>query len=616
MIHPTLRIDRLVYRGPEKPPAEIMFQAGLNIICGSSETGKSFVVETIDFMLGSSSELRELPERSGYDRVIMNFSFGQDKDFTTQRSMQGAGYLWQAGYHDELDPQTAQTLRATHDSERSDNLSRQLLEQLGLVNHRLRRDRDSNTVSFSIRHLAHLSIVNETRIIDSLSPVLTRNRVQNPVDRAVFKFALTGVDDSALVAVHEARESHARLVSNRGALASLIESRQEKLPNETELAKSRDSLGNLEHRISQIGDDATGDERAHAEASTRSRVLDRFVQSSNRRTAEIGGLVQRFVLLDQHYESDLARLEAIAESGAVFGALHPGPCPFCGAPPEAQSHETTCDVDPIEIVSAARAEINRIERLRTGLVETKQRLLVERDLLSNRSDRALNERRQVEQRVQQLRSVLRERRRGIGDMDREAQQLRLVLKDADVLVELKSELSRIDGEIADVVERTDGAWGSALPPAETTAFAEDFEKILQAWDFPGAGRVAWEESRMDVTIGTRRRGDQGKGLRAITCSAFLLALMQWCITKSRPHLGLIVLDSPLLAYWKPEGQADDLRGTHVDERFYDWMEQLPPTSQTIVIENRPLPTSLSAIANVIHFTKNRAQGRYGLFPVE
>jgi hypothetical protein len=52
---------------------------------------------------------------------------------------------------------------------------------------------------------------------------------------------------------------------------------------------------------------------------------------------------------------------------------------------------------------------------------------------------------------------------------------------------------------------------------------------------------------MDVTIGARQRGDQGKGLRAITCSAFLLALLNRCLSKARPHLGLLVLDSPLLA---------------------------------------------------------------------
>jgi AAA domain len=49
-----------------------------------------------------------------------------------------------------------------------------------------------------------------------------------------------------------------------------------------------------------------------------------------------------------------------------------------------------------------------------------------------------------------------------------------------------------------------------------------------------------------------------------------LALLKRCVEKIRPHLGLLVLDSPLLAYWKPEGEEDNLTGTHVDEYFYRW----------------------------------------------
>jgi hypothetical protein len=75
-----------------------------------------------------------------------------------------------------------------------------------------------------------------------------------------------------------------------------------------------------------------------------------------------------------------------------------------------------------------------------------------------------------------------------------------------------------------------------------------------------------------------------------------------------------VLDSPLLAYWKPEGKEDNLSGTHVDEYFYRWTGKLSPSCQVIVIENRPLPDWASDVANVIRFTKNKNSGRYGLFP--
>ena len=563
-------------------------------------------------MLGGGSELRELPERAGYDRVVMRISFSDGKDFTIQRALQGGGYLWRAGKHNELE-KSDETLKPSHDPDKEDNLSTRILALLGLGRPRLRRDRDMNTVSFTLRNLALLSIVQEDRIIGNLSPVLTANKVNNTVEKSAFKYVLTGVDDSALVAVREAKESHAKLVVNRNALEALIAARQSRLPSAEQIEQFRDRLKQLEARIASIGEDVADDEQQHTDASTRFRVLDRFVQNTTRRKSEIDGLVQRFLLLDEHYESDLSRLDAIAQSGAIFSALHPGPCPFCGAPPEAQAHDSACDVDPDQIVSAARAEIERIGILRHGLLETKRRLVIENDQLTQRAGRAADEQRVMSRRSQELALVLRERRRGIGDLDREAHELRVQLKDADVITELKDELGGMD-EVIDADEEIKVASTAlSLPPTETTEFAVELETILKAWDFPEVGRVAWEETRTDVLIGNRRRGDQGKGLRAITCSAFLLALMKRCVEKSRPHLGIVILDSPLLAYWKPEGTADDLRGTKVDECFYRWMQSLPKHAQVIVIENRPLPDWVDAVAHVIHFTKNKNEGRFGLF---
>lgn len=612
MTRASLQINRLAYLGPDKPVAHVNFSSGLNIVCGASETGKSFIVDTIDFMFGGQRELRDLPERVGYDRIVMWIALSNGNKFTVQRSMQGGGYRWRVGHHDDLVSED-EALKPTH-GDRDDNLSRRILGLLDLTDRRLRKDRDASTVSFTICNLAYLSVVDETRIFDTLSPVLTHNKVHNTIEKAAFKLVLTGVDDLALVAVKEARDTQAKLVTNRNALASVIEDRQAKLPSNDEIELTRQRLANLQSRISTIGDDVTEDEQRHAEVGHRFRLLDRFVQSSRRRQSEISGLLQRFDLLDQHYELDLGRLEAIAVSGAVFGALHPGPCPFCGAPPEAQAHESVCDVDPEKIVTAAKAEIERIGALRNGLVETKQRLIAEGDQLKDRSSQAVTEQSRVSRVSQEMATLLRERRRGIGDLDREAQQLRLQLKDADVVAELTAELAMFDGAIT-AGEQQSGAGASAgLPTAETTEFALELEEILRAWDFPGSDRVAWEDTKTDVIIGSRRRADQGKGLRAITCSAFLLALLKRCLDKARPHLGLLVLDLPLLAYWKPEGEEDNLSGTHVDEYFYRWAGTLPSNSQVIVIENRPLPDWASEVAHVVRFTKNKGSGRYGLFP--
>jgi hypothetical protein len=71
MEQPGLRLRHIVFHGPGRLPASLLFGPGLNVIYGASEVGKSFVVEAIDFMLGGKPPLRDIPERVGYDRVLL-----------------------------------------------------------------------------------------------------------------------------------------------------------------------------------------------------------------------------------------------------------------------------------------------------------------------------------------------------------------------------------------------------------------------------------------------------------------------------------------------------------------------------------------------------------------
>jgi len=90
--------------------------------------------------------------------------------------------------------------------------------------------------------------------------------------------------------------------------------------------------------------------------------------------------------------------------------------------------------------------------------------------------------------------------------------------------------------------------------------------------------------------------------------------MQFCRDRSLPHPGFVVLDSPLLAYWKPEGDADDLRGSDLKDKFYRYLLGMSKNSQIIVIENEHPPDFVEKEAPVTVFTRNPNVGRYGFFP--
>lgn len=152
-----------------------------------------------------------------------------------------------------------------------------------------------------------------------------------------------------------------------------------------------------------------------------------------------------------------------------------------------------------------------------------------------------------------------------------------------------------------------------LPQSTLDAFARKVEVILAEWRVPDAGRAFFDIKSRDIVIAGKPRGARGKGLRAVTHAAFSIGMLQFCRSEDKPHPGFAVLDSPLLAYREPEGDEDDLSGTDVQDRFYDYLVRLADR-QVIVIENTTPPETIAARDSTVLFTRNPAIGRYGFFP--
>ena len=46
-------IEKLIVSGPGKPESVVEFKNGVNIICGPSNTGKTYIIKCLDYMFGS-----------------------------------------------------------------------------------------------------------------------------------------------------------------------------------------------------------------------------------------------------------------------------------------------------------------------------------------------------------------------------------------------------------------------------------------------------------------------------------------------------------------------------------------------------------------------------------
>jgi hypothetical protein len=611
------RLRFLGFFGPQKQSATVAFGPGLNVLYGASNAGKSFIVEAIDFMLGGGQSLRDIPERVGYDLVLLGIETLGGQTFTVWRSIEGGGFKLYSGLHETPPSDDVQhkVLGEQHSDKNEANLSWFLLELCGLAGKRVRRNARGETNSLSFRNIARLMIVNETEITQQTSPLFDGNPTANTPNLATFKLLLTGTDDSTLVANAKREPEELSREAQLQLLDQLLGDYRDRLKELTKTPKElEDQLEKIDASLRQQTTQVNTTESAFQEAAGKRRELRKKLEDGRRRREDVAGLLERFSLLDRHYASDIDRLRAVEEGGTLFNVLGSGHCPLCGATPEHRQAKASCDGNIDAVVDAARKETGKIEVLRVELAITVGDLSREGANLDKRLPSVVQELDAISASVDELLAPkLSSLRRSYSDFtDKRAE-----VREALALYATVQDMERRRADLSEGAEAEKaGAPTSAdIPTTVADSFAQTVESILTEWNFPEAGRVYFEAKTRDLVISGKSRSAFGKGLRAITHAAFTLGLLAFCRTRQTPHTGFVVLDSPLLAYREPDGKEDDLRGTDLQEKFYAYLQGLSDDRQVIVVENIDPPTSITAREQSLMFTKNPHHGRYGLFPI-
>jgi hypothetical protein len=610
------KLRHLVFYGPGRETAAVNFGSGLNAIYGASDTGKSFIVEAIDFMLGGKPPLRDIPERVGYDRVLLGIETLDGEMFTFIRSTEGGLFQLFGGLH-EVPPEGGESrdLNEKHSDKSDANLSSFLLAKCSLLDKRIRKNKRGETNSLSFRYLARLLIVNEAEIIRQGSPLSDGNPTADTPNFATFKLMLTGVDDSALSTRNEVPAEDESREAQLDLLDDLLEEYRARLKELTDTPRGlEDQLARVDETLTRHSHALGATEADYRQLINRRRELRKKVEAGQDRRVEINELLERFALLSSHYVSDVSRLQGIEEGGTLFRILGLNVCPLCGADPEHHNKDRECDGNIEAVIVAARTESSKIALLQSELHDTIASLEKEARGIDSRLPRVQKRLEGLSNEIDELvgpkLTKLRSTYSGLVDKRgeiREGLSLQQTIENAAARREalLKSLDDETDATISD----------GDLPTSVANAFAKQFAKLLHEWHFPAADGVHFDPKFRDLVIDGKLRFARGKGLRAITYAAFTISLMDYCREHSLPHPGFVVLDSPLLSYKEPEGVEDDLRGTDLKDKFYEYLASHFGDRQVIIFENEPPSEEIAKLPHIEKFTKNPHVGRYGFFPL-
>jgi hypothetical protein len=618
-----IRLTKLRASGDGKDDAGVEFKPGLNVIAYMSQTGKSYILECINFLMGGKTLPRKIKQSKGYETLWLEFIDSSGAPHVLMRTTNGDDFRHYSVPLEQVKTSTSFKKLAKSAGAQS-SASILIAELSGFPRAKLKANKWNEKANLSFRTISHFFIVDEISMIGDLSPINARGGFSLTTERSAFKYLITGGDDNDLEQIEGPTAEQLAVAIGRDMLQKLIDQFASELKErqaKTNTFETSDADEQLSARAAEIEETTT---RIRAQESER-RSAWNAVQERESRLLFLSELLARFALLRSHYESDLKRLDFIGEGQHYLDQLESVSCPFCGTPLQDHS-QTPCDPGSgITFESLQSAYVREAEKIRQHIADLESTVGV---LTEERTGvaavvgsiheliRGINE--ELSSNLSPRLTIAKEAIQTLVQQRSESMYLRTL---GDQLEALQAERNEMGDGILDVADSAEGDVQVYINQTATTEFCEMMRALLERWRFLQIGApVEFDASKFDFLIDGQGRIDNGKGVRALIHSAFNVALMQFCLAKNLPHPGFVILDSPLTTF-KERGQAvrpenlDEVTG-EVQAAFFDDLAKSQPDEQVIVLENKPPPAGIGPRCHYIEFVGYELPGRTGFFPVQ
>lgn len=590
---------KLSSHGPDKPDVEIDFHPKRRVVVGPSDTGKSYIHGCLWYLLGGDAPDSTFPQAQGYQELRLRF-LADDVEYEIRRGINGgSAAIWSRADGNE-EPLAFEAIER--------DLGELLVELSGAAGKKLLRNQSERgpVTGDDIRHWALWS---QTEVPADFAT--SGIGYATPKRTSSFNLFLTGNDDAAI----QTTKTKAEVERIKGQLTSAeaaLERVKAGLPSDVKREEVTEAIERVDASLAAMS--SQYEARASKLKALRREITDTAeeqARAANRRN-HAHSMIGRFELLDEKYSNDLSRLGASNEGAAFFEALPELACPLCGTAPSGQhGHHDHPQPKPKDYQLAIKAEAEKIQTLRRGLLVALER---ERDRHSEfrvEADRLANNLNALQNREAVVLNGAR--------IEFTGDPKTLALRRSDLAAQLSifDEIERLEAEVARlgkskvrkrvVVTRDGGTHGRAV--------ADRAKALLDDWGLTDIKNISLDASECDLVINDRARLSYGAGLRSLYLASLVIALMEYAVEHGHPHLGVVVLDSPLKPYADPKRTTSpDVAPSTVREGFYRWLSDWAGHGQIVVLENEDVPDSLTEKLQPIVFTKNPDVGRAGFYP--
>ncbi|WP_050044825.1 hypothetical protein [Bradyrhizobium sp. LTSP849] len=368
-----LQIRTIALRGKEVEDAVITFNDRSNIVAGASDTGKSYLVRCIDYILGADKMKKRIDEAAPYSRLFVEFENSKAEFLTLERGLNGGNLTAYPGKFKDAENGKGETIVPKRKGKsRAKDVTAALFAFAGLQEALLRKNDRGNTNRLTIRTILPLFLVDEVSIIDERSPILGRAGFDETARKRAFAYMLSGKGDEGIVAAERKDIAKARIGARLDLISDLLAPIENRLQerNSDHEDETIDKLDESISKLSQVLSDHSA-ERNSLQAERREAITT--IQHAESQIIAIDELARQYALLNERYRTDLERLDFISEGAHFFEGLQEVRCPLCDQL-MSPDHAHKASEGSATVYQAARAEASKILAHKKDLQEANETL--------------------------------------------------------------------------------------------------------------------------------------------------------------------------------------------------------------------------------------------------
>lgn len=605
---PGFYIRAFEARGPHVEASRVDFIDGCNVIVGKSDTGKTTLFRLMEFVLGKTEGVKLSYEWSGYTTFLLEIATAKGEVYTLVRKHEENNILVKnctIGFYDDVVKYNTYNIG----SNAKVNISDFLLQLSDVKDAFIKAAEKKMPFRFTYPMIRHLFFVDEVRISSDEPSFYPREKNRNiMLYQNQFAYLMTGEDDRNFMPTEEKKVAQSRVNGKIDYLKDEIE----------RLNKEQSELGDVSY-VSMS--DKSFVDTYRSQLKSVSGTLDTlYVKQQDAKSKvtflehereELAFFINRLKLLKANYVLELQRLEFINQGSEYLSMLNGNTCPICGSDLD-KEHILNIEHSKykealLQEFSNTRFKLNDI----SGLILVKEQELISKENLCIETEEEIrklqNEIDRITPNCDVLTQMISNAESNIKKSIKYYQLGELIERKQKEMIDAEEQLKEIGKKKTKKDEKKEIINEDYLSMLKDVLLGLNF---IQEED-----SVSFNQSDFDITINNKSRATYGKGNRAITCTAALLALMDYLIKKERNVSRVIVLDSPVCTKYDGNLTDSDRPDDHVLDAFAKYCNEKEWQYQVIILDNKIDSSDQINIDKYpnIHFVQFGTDERRGLF---